>query len=341
MAGTARRVSGVVLIMFGVLFAVVGGVAAPVAADEHDEVNRECNGAFQGTPEGSLAIASTPAAGDIDDDVASISVTATWDEGDWSGETLDKILNCVTVNGVLVDDLSSIDKPTDNDESEGFTIDVADLEVGDEVCARVRLSGTPTAQNPSTQKSNVLCWTLVDQPATPVRSYTCAAPTLQNGNDATLKGSTDDPNVTGASFALTKTGGSAQAIAATGSNGAFTGAANDLPNGDYTYTITFTGPDLSKTSGTCAFTVNVQSSVVTVDDPKQEAVVAGVQVSRESTPAVIAATAAAPAVQGVALAATGLSPALLGLGLGLVGLGSVLVIGARRTVRPAGQHYIA
>ena len=343
MAGTGRRVSGVVLIMLGVLFSVVGVFAAPVAADD---VNQECNGAFQGNPEGSLAVVGSPAAGTIGENIDSVSVTASWDEADWSGDTLDKILNCVTVNDVLVDAKSSIEKPTANDGGQPFTIDVSDLDVDDEVCARVRLSGTPTAQNPSTQKSNVLCWTVVEGTTeTPTPTYTCVAPSV-SGDDATLKGSTTDTTVTDATFNLVKDGGTPAIIEGSETDGSAVGAANDLAPGSYTYSVTFIGDAGAVTTVTadaCAFTVAAAVIPVVTETPvvtKTETVVAGVQVSREAAPAVLAATAA-PAAQGAVLAATGLSPALLAVGLGFVGLGTVLVVGARRTVRPAGNHYIA
>lgn len=357
MAGTARRVSGAVLIMLGVLFAVVGVVASPVAADEHNVVevcnnqqgdDQDCEGdQAHGTVTWSFVD------GDLVFDIEATDGSTEWKQiyicipgteksngADCQGNT-DSVLS---PDGYEVTGASGV---KENDKDVEFDCDaefgavvpaetLAELDIDtDDFAWTIHVNTCDGGTDEAFGRATVTT-------PPPVRSYTCAAPTIANGNDATLNGSTDDPNVDAASFTLTKTGGSSQTVAATeGADGVFTGAANDLENGNYTYTITFTGPDLSKTSGECSFNVNQSSNVIVDDTPKQEAVVAGVQVTREETPAVVAATTAAPAVQGVALAATGLSPVLLALGLGLVGLGSILVIGARRTVRPAGQHYIA
>jgi hypothetical protein len=359
MAGTARRAGGVVLIMLGVLFTVVGMTAAPVAADEHN-VAPICNnqqGDDQDCKDDQLHGEVTWSI--VDGDLV-FDLTATDGSTEWRqiyicipGTARSNGADCQGNTGSVLSpdgyEVTGAEGVKENDKDVEFdcdaqfgavvpseTLDALDIDPDD-------FAWTIHVNTCSGGTDEAFGEVSVTPPPPPVRSYTCAAPDL-DGNDATLKGSTDDPDVTGASFALTKSGGSAQPVAATeGAAGVFTGAANDLDNGDYTYTITFTGTELTETSDVCAFTVNVQSSSQTpiVDDtPTEQAVVAGVQVSREEAPAVIAATAPAPAVQGVTLAATGLSPALLALGLALVGMGAILVIGAQRTVRPAGLHYI-
>ena len=358
MAGTARRAGGLVLIMLGVLFTVVGMTAAPVAADEHN-VEPICNnqqGDDQDCEGDQLhgEVTWSIVDGDLVFDLTATDGSTEWwqiyicipgtvrsNGADCQGNT-DSVLSPEGYDVTGAEGVQENDKDVEFDCDAQFgavvpseTLDALDVDPED-------FAWTIHVNTCSEGTDEAFGRVSPTPPPPPVRSYTCEAPGL-DGNDATLKGSTDDPDVTGATFALTKSGGSARSVAATkGADGAFTGAANDLENGDYTYTITFTGAELSKTSGVCSFTVNVQSSgqnPIVDNTPTEQAVVAGVQVTREAAPAV-AATAAAPAVQSVGLAATGLSPALLTLGLALVGLGAMLVIGAQRTVRPAGRHYI-
>src|SRR3712207_443224 len=79
-----------------------------------------CSGAFSGSPPGSLAIApSVPTSQDIQPG-QSITITATWDTGDW--ERLDAYYNCWQLNGVLVQSLELEEKPPTNDGAIAQTI---------------------------------------------------------------------------------------------------------------------------------------------------------------------------------------------------------------------------
>jgi hypothetical protein len=130
-----------------------------------------CNGSFQGTPPGSLELTTVPPSGSNVKTGDLISVTATWDTGDW--ESLDKADICVTVGGELDLALSDIEKPADNDGSyqHAFTIP-AETAVDTEVCIRAQVHGIPGASEVSTQKSNVACFTVFDPGTT-----TTTAPT--------------------------------------------------------------------------------------------------------------------------------------------------------------------
>jgi uncharacterized repeat protein (TIGR01451 family) len=128
-----------------------------------------CSGAFSGRPPGSLAKTATRdgrplpdgsliEAGDV------IVFTMTWNTADWVGEELDKVLDCVQVNGQDAPQLSAEEKPTENDGAFTHQITVpGNLETGDVLCDRARLSGNPAGDNPSTQKSNVLCFTVTEE----------------------------------------------------------------------------------------------------------------------------------------------------------------------------------
>jgi hypothetical protein len=139
-------------------------LAIGVTADA--ATNDSCNGAFQGSPAGSLALtASVPDHGTISAG-QTIDITATWNPADWSG--LDQFSDCFTINGTLDPSLTYEDKPPTNDGIDQYTFEVpATLVDGNEVCVRARLSGQPVGGNTSTQKSNTLCWTLGSTPKDP------------------------------------------------------------------------------------------------------------------------------------------------------------------------------
>ena len=127
--------------------------------------NDSCNGAFQGSPAGSLSLSAVPGPGSISAG-QTITITATWNTGDWSG--LDQFSDCFEVNGALDPSLTYEDKPPANDGYDQHSVDVPkDLVDGDTFCVRARLSGQPTGGNTSTQKSNTLCWTIGSTPKDP------------------------------------------------------------------------------------------------------------------------------------------------------------------------------
>jgi uncharacterized repeat protein (TIGR01451 family) len=124
-----------------------------------------CNGVFNGSPVGTLAMtASVPDGGSVSAG-QSIQITITWDTNDWS--SLNQFHDCVMINGAIDDSLTYEEKPPANDGiiQHSFTVpnSVAD---GDQVCAQSALSGTPKGGN-STQKSNELCWTVGSTPKNP------------------------------------------------------------------------------------------------------------------------------------------------------------------------------
>lgn len=366
MKTTGRRAGGVVLAAAGLMLTLLAFVSSPASAAPNP--NNECNGAFNGIPDGSLAIAGTPPAGNTDGDT-SLEIDVSWDTADWAGQDLDKILNCVQVNGALVDSLSTIEKPTTNDGTQEFTIDVSDLEPGDEVCARVRLSGQPAGNNTSTQKSNVLCWTISEKgtPPPPADTYDITVTkNVVNGAGGESFGFTvdcdpfelDADNVAGSGVTFTD-GAANFSLGDDGTrtvvglpDGASCEVAETTPAGAQ-WTTTINGAASATRTTVVAITVNGTAGdrvaafentrvIPTITDTgtpntPAPAVVAGVQVTRDPSPA--PAPAAKAAVQGTQLAATGMSPGLLALGLALVGVGAVLVLGAGRTRRPEGVHY--
>jgi uncharacterized repeat protein (TIGR01451 family) len=122
-----------------------------------------CSAAFNGSPDGSLAISATVPDGGTIQAGQSITITITWDTGDWTD--LDQFHSCFQLNGADVNSLNFEEIPPDNDGIIVHTITVPNnVSDGDELCSRSRLSGQPTGGT-STQKSNKLCWTV--GPGTP------------------------------------------------------------------------------------------------------------------------------------------------------------------------------
>ena len=422
---------GAIAVVVAATAATMMGFAGPAASAP--QVGNECHGAFRGDAPGSLELEITDTSG------TSVTFLASWDTDDWAvaentGE-LDKILLCFEVDGQIVDTLTKQEKPTLNDGEYEVTVDFASID-DEEICAAARLSGQPAAQNPSTTKSEILCFdrgepgeetttslrvtksvvgdpggdtfafsvdcapvsltaentdgsgvTITDGVATftlangqsetftglpektscdvtetingthswtttingtasstrvaddiaategvttvafqnsRVYSYACAAATDVTPTEAAMNGSTDDPSVTAADFALS---GRDPVAGTAGSGGKYSAKATGLAAGtNYTYTVVFkNGSNVVGTSATCSFTTG------------QTAVVAGVVLTN---PAPAAPAAAAPAVAGATLAATGSSSRTIDvvtIGLALTLLGLVLVAGSR-TLRPVGQH---
>lgn len=145
--------------------------------------NDSCNGAFQGSPAGSLALSAVPGPGTIAAG-QTITVTATWNTTDWT--SLDQFSDCFTVNGALDPSLTLEDKPPANDGYDQRSVDVPkSLADGDTFCVRARLSGQPASGNTSTQKSNTLCWTVGSTPQDPdVKVVKSASKTSVSSGDS-------------------------------------------------------------------------------------------------------------------------------------------------------------
>jgi hypothetical protein len=97
----------------------------------------------------------------------SLTYSITWAPSDWvSGLDLNALHDCFEIQAMdgTVSALTSLDhewKPIANTGSAAYTITVPNLALGDKLCDRARLSGTPSdADSASTQKSNSLCFTI-------------------------------------------------------------------------------------------------------------------------------------------------------------------------------------
>src|SRR5262245_9616909 len=116
-----------------------------------------CSGLYHGDPPGSLAISTNPPSGTVLHPGDTVEVTATWDTADWPTPVLHKVLDCLLVNGEVDYQLSTQEKPTDNDGLYHYSFTVPGRAVG-RICDRVRLSGRLVEGGDlAVQKSNTIC----------------------------------------------------------------------------------------------------------------------------------------------------------------------------------------
>ncbi|HEX7166768.1 MAG TPA: DUF5979 domain-containing protein [Acidimicrobiales bacterium] len=372
MAGIAKRRAGALLVVLGFITAIVGVFALPASAAPEDT---ECAGAFSGNPESSLALTSDPAGGSFVEAGDEIDVTATWDTADWVGTELDKLLGCVRINGTLIDSLTQEEKPVANSGTFEFdTITVpSDVEDGDQICMRARLSGQPAEGNESTQKSNVVCWSVGDAenppPPAPTVALTVSKDVVNGAGGETFDftvncdpvslsdENTDDDGVTFddgvASFEL----GDGESVTFDGLPEDTACEVTETVPGGNTWTTTINGAsdddgsaviELTDDDETAAFE-NTRVVAAPKDEEEEEASVLGNEQTRATpstpatpaAPAVLAAaeTPAAPAAAPAVLAATGLSLGLAVFAAAMIGLGLLLLGGVKLSVRPAGTRY--
>jgi hypothetical protein len=180
-------------------------LATVAFAEQGPPGDNSCGGAFQGNPEGTLAKAATRDGAALQDgaEIApgdKITFTFTWSPLDWMGLTLDKLVDCFELNGQAYPALDWQWKPINNTGSASHEITVPALNDGDQLCDRARLSGNPAPGNPSTQKSNGLCFTIGDDGGSTTGSTTGETTTGESTTGETTTGeSTTGETTTGES----------------------------------------------------------------------------------------------------------------------------------------------
>lgn len=138
---------------------------------------------------------------------------------------------------------------------------VTDLPAGDYTYEIVFADGDATTSVAGDDACGFSIAEAAPDPATPPKSYACVAPTV-DGDAATLRASTDDAEVDGVTFALTRgdvTTDHAGSAGGAGDAGAWSAALSDLPAGDYTYEAEFNADGASRAAhgnaGVCRFTI--------------------------------------------------------------------------------------
>lgn len=169
----------------------LGGIAAlassfvitvPAGAElSHSGVSDTCPEVLAGSPTGGVRKVTVPVDGSDVRRGDVVAVTLRWDTNTFTSPVLHKALDCVTIDGALVDRLSSQERDTANDgrfETQ-FTVP-GDLADGTRLCDRGFVSGPGGDNGFVREKSNDVCFTVRgDTPATlPAPDETAPAPLL-------------------------------------------------------------------------------------------------------------------------------------------------------------------
>jgi LPXTG-motif cell wall-anchored protein len=122
-------------------------------------ITRTCERILGKAPTGGLDKTTDPADGESVAPGDEVEVKLDWDPADWSGESLHKVIDCVTINGDFVLDLSVEERPTDNDGKfkTAYRIPV-EVVAGDEICDQGFLSGDSAGGGFEQDRSNQVCF---------------------------------------------------------------------------------------------------------------------------------------------------------------------------------------
>jgi hypothetical protein len=163
---------------------VTGGASAS-AHESHPEGAAACSEILQGTTTGGLEAATTPPEGSKVQPGGVVEVTLRWDPDEFDGDELHVALHCVTVDGVLAEALSALDRDGANDGkfAHSFTVP-AGLPDGTKVCDRGYVSSEGDGEDSDTDsrdedservKSTEVCFQVIS-PAPEVPAVTAPAP---------------------------------------------------------------------------------------------------------------------------------------------------------------------
>jgi hypothetical protein len=131
-----------------------------VASDSRDAyTTRTCERILGQPATGGLDTQTNPPAGSDVSPGDTIEVTLTWSPDAWSGDSLHKAINCVTVNGAFTMGLSVEEKPTANDGefSAAYTIPDNAAE-GCQVCDQGFVSGDSSGGSFGQERSDQVCF---------------------------------------------------------------------------------------------------------------------------------------------------------------------------------------
>jgi len=135
-----------------------------------------CRHELQRPPIGGVENVTSPGpgravAGDV------IDVNLTWDPADWNDTWVEKVLNCVSVDGKPVPELSDEERPSPNDGSYERELNVpADIGAGHLLCEQGFVYGVLSRGGYSQTSSPRVCFT-TEVPPPPPTTTTTAPPT--------------------------------------------------------------------------------------------------------------------------------------------------------------------
>jgi hypothetical protein len=170
MSGPGWR-RGLVAVVAGLVLGL-GGIAGQPAAQARREGSGGgpagggqdlygCDRTIGRQPVGRLAERTTPSAHQTVNPGDTIEVVLVWDVHDWSARRLHKVLDCVAIDGELVQSRQGGESPTDNDGRFSRSYTVPDgVPPGAEICDQAMLSGPSPRGDYDRQISNMVCHTV-------------------------------------------------------------------------------------------------------------------------------------------------------------------------------------
>ena len=182
---SGRRIGAVLVVCAAAIFAVP---AAAAAGDDDGDVPVDpatgeplygCDHALRGPREGNLVKTTEPPDGATVTPGQEVVVEITWVARDWPEHELHKVLDCVTVDGVVSPALTGGEKPTANDGRFTHRYRIPDdAPAGAVVCDRALVSGPDgSAGGFGRQKSELVCFTVgEDETAAPPAPESPQAP---------------------------------------------------------------------------------------------------------------------------------------------------------------------
>jgi hypothetical protein len=151
---------------------------APGSPEQMSYFADQCRHEMQRPPIGGVQNATSPGPGKaVGGDVIDVSIT--WDPADWTDTWVEKVLNCVSLDGKAVPELSDEERPAPNDGAYDRQLQVpADIASGHLLCEQGFVYGVLSRGGYSQTSSPRVCFTTqAVPPPPPPTTTTTEAPT--------------------------------------------------------------------------------------------------------------------------------------------------------------------
>jgi hypothetical protein len=146
-----------VLVVLGMVW--VPAAVAGAGGSHPAGVSEVCREILRGKSTGDLTKETEPADGSTVRPGDEITVKLVWDRQEFSGHSLHKVVDCVTIDGVFDAKASTMERPTENDGEFRTTHRVPeDADEGARLCERGFASGGGGKDNFERHKSNDVCF---------------------------------------------------------------------------------------------------------------------------------------------------------------------------------------
>jgi hypothetical protein len=177
-----RALRGSLLLLAAAGSVMLAGTGPAGAQTSHPGgVPDTCPEVLAGTPTNDLEMRTTPSAGDVRGGEI-ITVTLRWSPESFDRLAVHKVLDCVTVNGGLVPELSKQERDAPNNGAFDWHFTVpAQTPVGTRICDRGFVSGPGPGNGFEREKSNDTCLTVAPPAASDNGAPSQAAPPSAEG----------------------------------------------------------------------------------------------------------------------------------------------------------------